>query len=275
VVDPVILPGRSHPPRDRFNRRRSRGIRQVLFEWRGTRIYSYPVMMYVGLTLGLFAGNCVADLAGMNSARVFVATILLAIVGMIGARMMFVATHWAVYRREPQRIWRRSEGGADLLGGVGLAVAVSPPLLAAMAIPLDAFGDVAIFVMLIWLIFGRVGCLLHGCCSGRLSTGWLSLKLSDHNGIACSRIPTQLLEAGLGLVLLGGAAALWNERPFPGALFISVVLVYGVGRFALQSMRDEQDRVYNVNIQQAVCATVIALSVTALLWLWLSQDARP
>jgi phosphatidylglycerol:prolipoprotein diacylglycerol transferase len=231
-------------------------------------------MMYMGLTLGLVAGNCVANVAGMNSARVFIATLLLAIAGMMGARLMFVATHWAVYRREPQRIWRRSEGGAGMLGGLVLAVAVSPPLLAATAIPFGAFWDVTTFVMLVWSIFGRLGCLLHGCCSGRPSAGPLSLYLPDHDGIWCRRIPTQLLEAGFGLLLLGGAAALWNERPFPGALFISTVLAYGVGRIVLQPMRDEQDRVANVNIHQAVCAALVALSLIALLWLWIGQDAR-
>jgi prolipoprotein diacylglyceryltransferase len=195
-------------------------------------------------------------------------------VGMIGARLMFVATHWPVYRRDPQRMWRRSEGGAGLLGGFVLAVAASPPLLAAMAIPFGAFWDVGSFVMLIWSIFGRLGCLLHGCCSGRPSAGLLSLHLPDHDGIWCRRFPTQLLEAGLGLVLLASAAALWDERPFPGALFISVVLAFGVGRIALQPMRDEQDRVASVNIQQAVCAALVALSLAALLWLWIGQDAR-
>jgi phosphatidylglycerol---prolipoprotein diacylglyceryl transferase len=248
------------------------GLRPVLLEWRGVSIHSYPAMLYVGLTLGLVVGNSIAHLAGLNSARVFIAMVLLAMAGLIGARLMFVAGNWTRYRREPRRIWRRSEGGADLLGGLLVAVAVSPPLLAALALPLGAFWDVATFVMLIWSIFGRLGCLLHGCCSGRPSAGPLALSLPDHRGIRCRRIPTQLWEAGLGVALLIGAAALWSARPFPGALFLAVMLGYGIGRLILQPMRDARDR--GGHIPQVICALLVALSFIGFVLLWLGDHTR-
>ena len=145
------------------------GLRQVLFEWRGIRIYSYPAMLYLGLTVGVIVGNYVANLARMDTARVLIATMLLTISGMVGARLLFVATHWTVYRREPRRIFRRSEGGAANQGGLIMAVSISPPIFTALQLPFGAFWDVTTFVMLIWLIFGRFGCVLHGCCSGRPS----------------------------------------------------------------------------------------------------------
>jgi phosphatidylglycerol---prolipoprotein diacylglyceryl transferase len=274
VVDPVAVANSTQLERAQSLHRRQGGLRKVLFEWRGISIYSYPAMLYIGLTLGIVAGDYAANLAGMASARVVVAIILLTVPGLLGARLLFIATHWEIYRREPRRIWRRSEGGAVMLGGLVLAVAVSWPLLAAMDLPFGAFWDVATFVMLFWLIFGRLGCLLHGCCSGRPSSGPLTLYLPDHRGIWRRRVPTQLLEAGGAALLLLGATALWSQQPFSGALFLSAVAAYGLGRIALQPMREEHNRLRGLNIQQILCAAIVILSLVSVLALWLLQAAR-
>jgi phosphatidylglycerol:prolipoprotein diacylglycerol transferase len=269
VVDPIAVTQSLRAGESRRFHGRNGGLRQILLEWRGIRIHSHSVMLYVGLTFGMVGGDYAAHLAALPSARVLVAMILLTVPGLLGARALFVATHWTLYRREPRRIWRRSEGGSALLGGLVLAVAVSPPVLSVVGLPFGVFWDVATFAMLIWLIFGRLGCVLHGCCSGRRSAGWFALELPDHRGVWRRRIPTQLLEAGWAFILLIAAVGLWKYSPFPGALFLAVVAAYGGARFALQGAREEQDRLGMLNIQQVICTGVVAVSLVGLLVLWL------
>jgi phosphatidylglycerol:prolipoprotein diacylglycerol transferase len=270
MVDRLASAHAPPPGAELSNRPRQRGgLCQVLFECRGLRIYSYPAMIYLGLTLGLVTGDYVSNFAGMNSARVFVAIVLLAIAGLIGARALFVASHWALYRSELARIWCRIEGGAAIQGGLALALVVSPAVLAALELPFGAFWDVATFVMLIWSIFGRIGCLLHGCCSGRPTAGAFALDLPDHRGIWRRRIPTQLLDAGFGVLLLIAVAALWTQRAFPGALFLFAVAAYGIARAVLQPLRAEHDRIGVLDIHQllAIGGSVLALSVLIVLWM--------
>jgi phosphatidylglycerol:prolipoprotein diacylglycerol transferase len=188
-----------------------------LFECHGIKVYSYPAFLYLGLVLGILAGNHAANVSGLDSARVFVATLLLRVPTLVGARLLFIATHWKIYRREPERIWRRSEGGAAMGGGVPFMVVLSVPLLAALELPFGAFWDVALVTILVGMIFTRIGCLLNGCCSGRPSEGPWAINLPDHRGVRCGRVPTQLLEAGWAVVLLFAATATWRLMPFPGA----------------------------------------------------------
>ena len=244
----------------------------ILFTWRGIRVHNYPVMLYLGLVFGIIAGNYAANRAGLDSARVLIAMLLLVIPGLVGARLLFVALHWRVYRRERRRIWEASDGGAAMLGGLLPIVVLSVPLLGALEIPLGGFWDVAAFTCVIGLLFARVGCLLHGCCGGRETDGWLALRLPDHRGVWRRRVPTQILEGGLALLLLAGAVWLWQQRLVPGAVFLGVVAAYAGGRLVLQPMRSTQDRLGGLNVHQALSATYGTLALAGLVVAWFSAS---
>ncbi len=244
-------------------------MRRVLWEYHRIVVHAYPAMLYVGLVFGVTGGNYVAKLARMDSTRVYVATLLLTVPALAGARLLFVASHWKVYRRSPERIWRPDEGGAALYGGLLLAFSISVPLLPAMGLGFWAFWDVATFTILIGMVFTKIGCLLNGCCAGRPSAGALALYLPDHHGVWARRIPSQLLETGWGALLLLGASVGWRHAPFDGALFLSAAAGYGLGRVPLESTRETIDRVGSVSLNRAISWSLAALSFATLLALWL------
>ena len=109
-----------------------------------------------------------------------------------------------------------------MYGGLPIALLLSVPLLAALRLPFGAFWDVTMFTILVGMIFTRIGCLLNGCCAGRLSGTWLSAYLPNHLGVWNRRIPTQCLETGWAAVLLVCAMTIWQWLPFTGELFLVV-----------------------------------------------------
>ena len=213
-------------------------MRKILFSWSGFNVYSYPAMLYLGMVAGVFAGAHVAQLSGLSPNSFVVASVLLIVPSLIGARLFFVFAHWDVYRRDPPRIWRRSEGGMAMYGGIIVTVPLSIPLLRAMHLPFAEFWDAATFTILLGMVFTRVGCLLNGCCSGRPTSAWFGLNLPDHRGVWRRRIPTQLLELLWAATLLGAAAMMRDRAPFAGAIFCSAVVAYGVARLVLEPLRD-------------------------------------
>ena len=239
-------------------------MRRILFNWRGINIYSYPAMLYVGLLAGVFAGAWFAQRSGMSADRFAIAITLLLIPALAGSRLYFVLTRWDLYRRDPARIWRRTEGGMAMYGGFILAVPLSIPLLRLLGLPFASFWDAAALTILLGMAFTRIGCFLNGCCGGRPSDAWYALSLPDHHGIWQRRIPTQLMEMAFALLLFGAALALRNVAPFPGAIFCLVLAGYGAGRWVLESLREDETAGLDKTTMQA---TSILLVIAALIGL--------
>jgi phosphatidylglycerol:prolipoprotein diacylglycerol transferase len=246
-------------------------LRRILFEWNGIKLYSYPVMLYLGLLIGVMAGTYGASLEGLNPVRVYAAMLMLVPGALVGARLLFLMSHWRFYCDQPHRIWRQSDGGASLYGGLVLSCLVSLPALKILRLPFGAFWDAASLTLLTGMIFTKVGCLLNGCCAGRPTKSRFSLYLPDLQGIWRRRVPTQLLEAGLAAVILLGLMALWNRRPFNGALFLYTVAAYSLGRWWLESTRDDIETVGPFSLHRTIAGVLLAACLTILVLMWPHQ----
>jgi phosphatidylglycerol:prolipoprotein diacylglycerol transferase len=243
-------------------------MRPLLFQWRGLKISSYPAMLYLGLVFGVVAGNIAAHAAHINALRVYLATLILTGPALAGARLLYVATHWRSYQHDLRRVWNRREGGCSMYGGLLPMLLLSFPLLRFLQLSFGAFWDVASFTILVAMIVTRVGCLMNGCCAGRPSQSWLSFFLPGKNGVWQRRIPTQAFEAGWAVTLLVGAVVFWPAMPFPGALFLFVVLAYAAGRFVMDVFRETEFRSANFSDAQAISLMAAFTSISALTIYW-------
>jgi phosphatidylglycerol---prolipoprotein diacylglyceryl transferase len=236
---------------------------RILFRWRGINFYSYPVMLYFGFVIGILAGALAAPLEGVTADRFIVAAVVLVIPAMVGSRLLFVALHWNVYRREPARIWNRAEGGMALYGGLVLAMVVSPPLLSGIGISFRAFWDTATFSLLLGTAITRIGCLLNGCCCGRPTSGWLAIRLPNVQGVWRRRIPTQLLEAGFALTLFLALLTIKILGIFTGPIFPLALAAYGLCRLALEGTREFRDDILPLRL---VSAALVVAALALILW---------
>lgn len=241
----------------------------VLMEWRGVKFFSHPLMLYLGLVFGVASGNFAANLNRFDSYRIFVATLILTIPTLVGARLLYVILHWDIYSRARQRIWDRSEGGAMLYGGLVFLLLGSVPTLYLLQIPFGEFWNVATITLLVATIFTRIGCLLNGCCAGRITTGFFAVYLPNHAGNWQRRLPSQVLEAGWAAILLVGAIFLWDRLPFSGALFLMSLAGYALGRFLLEYTREEQNYLFwRLTMNHLISIVIACLALLILIINW-------
>ena len=197
----------------------------------------YTAMLYVGCVAGVYAGAAVAAAEGIDSGRFALTAVALLAPGLIGARLLFVLQHLGQFRSAPRRIWRRTDGGSALYGGLVLSVLVSVPVLAAAELPFLRFWDAAAVTMVVGLILTRFGCLARGCCAGRVTNGRVGVWLPNARGVWARRFPTQIIEAGWGSVLL--AAALIARPSLPtGGVFALLLGGYAGCRLLLEPTRE-------------------------------------
>jgi phosphatidylglycerol:prolipoprotein diacylglycerol transferase len=220
-------------------RARSRWLgRRYLSLFGRWQVSSYAIMLSMGCVAGVFVGADVARAAGLPEPRFVLATALLLVPALVGARLWCVLQHAAHYRAYPERSLGVGEGGMGLYGGLVLAVAVSVPMLPALGIPFWVFWDAAGVTILVGLIITRFGCLMNGCCAGRPTHGRWALVLPNHAGEWRRRYPTPLLEAVFCVVVLAAALFASTHQLFPGALFGAVVGAYSICRLATEPTRE-------------------------------------
>jgi len=77
-------------------------------------------------------------------------------------------------------------------------------------------GDWFALIAPVGIVLGRVGCLLHGCCLGKVcAPAWWTI--ADAHGVA--RWPAVPMEIGFNLAALAGALLLRCRRILPGQHF--------------------------------------------------------
>lgn len=244
---------------------------RTLLRWRGVTLHAYPTMLGLGSIVGIVTATRLAPWLGLPPGRTYVALVLLLIPALVGSRLLFVLMRWPRFRGDLRSVWRTSDGGLSLYGGLVLSSLSSTLLLPTLGLPFAAFWDAAAVVILIGMAFTKVGCHVNGCCLGRTSTRWFAMDATDVHGQHARRIPAQLLESALAIVLLSLAITTRAQRSVAGALFLTATVGYGVGRFALESIRDTSGRRRDVTVNRAIS---VALSATAALALWFGVALR-
>lgn len=225
-------------------------------------------MLYIGLLSGVVVGNMAAHAAGLDGLRVYIATMILIVPALAGARLLYVFAEWHLYRQDLSTIWDRNVGGYIMYGGLPLALICSVPLLRVLHLGFAAFWDVAILTILVGMAFTRIGCLLNGCCGGRPSPSRFALYLPNRRGAWEKRIPTQLLESSSAMVLFLIALAVRRSTPFPGALFLLVSLGYALSRLLTEGVRERPQKAVGFNVAHVISLIIVLLAVSTLTIYW-------
>ena len=151
-------------------------------------IKSYGFMMVVGFGLGVLLARHLCRRIGEDADRVTNFAIYALLAGVIGARGMHVLHNWSHFRDHPGEVFAIWSGGLEFLGGVIAALVVllvqwrRGKLNAANAL------DILAPALMLGLAFGRVGCLLNGCCFGVPSDLPWAIRFPAVNSHACAAI---------------------------------------------------------------------------------------
>jgi phosphatidylglycerol:prolipoprotein diacylglycerol transferase len=172
-------------------------------------------------------------------------------------------------------------GGLTYYGGLVGASAAAWLLLKRDAFPFWKAADMAGFAIPLGLGFGRMGCLMAGCCFGTtcdlpwaVAFPWRSAaseeQFRDHL-LASPRMwslpvhPTQLYEAAASLAI-AAVCLLWvhGRKRYDGQVFVAFLSLYAVARFLLETLRrDDRGGVLGLSTSQLL--GLVMLGVAAII----------
>lgn len=136
--------------------------------------------------------------------------------------------------------------------------------------PVLPYLDLMILGIGTFLAFGRVGCLMVGCCHGR-PFRWGIRYRSEHaeEGFApylvgVTLFPIQALESvWVFFVVVVGVIFMWKGQP-PGSALAWYSIAYGAARFNLEFIRGDIERPYTLGFSQGQWLSLWLMS--ALIW---------
>jgi phosphatidylglycerol---prolipoprotein diacylglyceryl transferase len=179
----------------------------------------------------------------------------------LGAKLIYLGAegwlHWHDEKRWVILATGKSITGALLGGYAGVEIAKR------MLGYTSATGNWFALIAPVSIMLGRVGCVLHGCCLGRVcEPSWFTVN--DAAGAA--RWPAAWVELLFNAVMLGVALMLRRRADLRGQLFHIYLMAYGLFRLAHEFLRATPQILGPVSGYQIAALGLVVLGAVGFVW---------
>ncbi|MBZ0272597.1 prolipoprotein diacylglyceryl transferase [bacterium] len=221
----------------------------ILFSIGDTDIHFFQVFFPLTLLFGAVASTRRAAREGFNPELILTMLVWTVIGLMVGARFIDVIVHPGTYLADPSRLFNRRQG-IVMYGGYLGAMAGTYGYVRYKKHPFLPLMDIAATYFGLGLAIHRTfACFMAGCCYGEPTSLPWGVVFPD--GSRPDKVwgaqplhPTQLYEAFFGLCMFA-TVMIYREKKrnrIYGELFAIQLAMYGVGRFAIESVRGDVSR---------------------------------
>ena len=205
-------------------------------------IYWYGILVATGFILVISSAARRARTVGESPDSVMDLSIWLLVGGVIGARFLYVVSYWdQSFAGQPiSEIFQIRNGGMVFYGGfiggiLGLVLYTRWKKLKALQM-----ADILAPSLPLGHAFGRVGCLMTGCCYGKESTTPWAVRFPEgHPTHPMSVHPTQIYSSLLNLLLFALLVFLFHKRRFQGQIIGYYLVGYAITRTIVESFRGD------------------------------------
>ena len=206
-------------------------------------IHGYGLMIGIGIIAAYLMTEHLAKKKGLDPDPVFSLLIFGVLGGLLGAKLLYYVTEIDSIIKDPSILLNVADGFVvygGIIGGIGAGYAVCR----VKKLNFWKYLDCATPSIALAQGFGRIGCLLAGCCYGSETTGWLSITFKNSqfapNGVPL--VPTQILSSVFDFahfVLLYFISRRSKVNGMTSALYL---IIYGIGRFIIEFFRGDMIR---------------------------------
>ncbi|MEM9864407.1 MAG: prolipoprotein diacylglyceryl transferase family protein [Myxococcota bacterium] len=186
--------------------------------------------------------------------------------GVVGAYLLQLPADLFAWSA-PAAAGLRPIGGRTVLGGLlggWIAVEIAKARLGYRG----ATGDRFALPVALGLTFGRIGCLLRGCCEGVM----LDVPWQVGSALTVERVPVALIEAYFHAAASGWVVLATMRNWIAGRRLAAYLSAYAVVRFSLEFVRGHPRPFAGLTYYQLLC---VALGLLAGLTWFSRRERRP
>lgn len=223
-------------------------------------IHMYGLMIAIGFLSALFLTSHRGKKKGMDDDVIWGIFFCAIFGGLVGSRVLYYIVEFPQILKDPSILWNFKNGYVVYGGIIGGVLASYIYCRIKKASFLEYF-DLVMPAVSLAQGFGRIGCLCAGCCYGRPTDAWYGITFQSSNlapnGIRL--IPTQIISSIGDFVFCG--ILLWyaGRKPKAGRVGALWMLLYGVGRFMIEFLRND----YRGSIGVLSTSQIISIGIVA------------
>ena len=197
----------------------------------------------------------------------------------VGARILYVITFWKEEFANASllEIFKLRRSGLVYYGGL-IGASLGTIIYARKnRIHLWKLADVMAPSIALGHAFGRIGCLMTGCCYGKpTDLPWAIHFPHTHWTKGVGVHPTQIYESALNFLLFFGLSFLFYRKKFHGQVFAAYLIGYAFLRALVETFRGDYDKPFLIGIAtpgQTVSILIMILGVG--LWVIRKKTVKP
>lgn len=232
----------------------------------------YGVMMALGFAAGLWTATRRARRVNVSGDIISDVTLWLLFGSIAGARTVYVATYWRQeFAGQPlSEIFMIQHGGLVFYGGLIGAAIAGIGYLTWKKLPVWKIADILAPSIALGSVFGRIGCLLNGCCYGRACDLPWAISYPAEYAMGGTLIhPVQIYDSLLNLILFVALSLLFFRKKFDGQIFALYLMAYAVFRSIAESFRGDYpaDHIHS-GLTSAQVVSIGIFAAGAALYAW-------
>lgn len=183
--------------------------------------------------------------------------------GIVGTRLLFYIVEIPNIIKDPSILWN-FKNGYVVYGGIIGGILASYIYCRYKKVKFLSYFDLVMPAVSFAQGFGRLGCFFAGCCYGRQTDAWYGITF--HNSRFAPNdiklIPTQLISSAGDFIICGLLLFYASKQPKTGRVASMYLMLYGVGRFAVEFLRNDfRGSVGALSTSQLISIGIVAAGI--------------
>ena len=222
-------------------------------------VHGYGLMIALGFALCVIMGMYRAKRHKLEPEAVLDIALIGIVVGFLGAKLLYIIVEFPAFLNNPMQVM--GSEGFVVYGGIIAGVLSAVVYCRKKKLAFLEYFDLASASIALAQGFGRIGCFLAGCCYGRETDAWFGIVFPEGSmaPAGVSLIPTQLISSAGDFLIAAVLVLFYKKRKHIGDIGALYMLLYGVGRFLVEFLRqDDRGGIGLLSTSQIISIVIVA-----------------